>query len=45
MYYDMCKTLDKEPKLVVEIEQARGRAKSLTVEEYLQNFQWDQVRF
>lgn len=41
----MCKTLDKDPKLVIEIEQARGRAKTMSVEEYLQAFQWDTVRF
>lgn len=38
IYFDMAKACDKEPKLVIEIEQARGRAKTLSVEEYLQNF-------
>ena len=45
MYFEMCKTLDKEAKLHIEVEQRRGAAKSMPIEQFLQNFEWDQVRF
>lgn len=41
----MCKTLDKNPDLVIEIEQARGRANKVSVEDYLKDFSWDCVKF
>jgi len=37
----MCKTLNKNPDLVIEIEQARGRANKVSVEDYLKDFSWD----
>jgi hypothetical protein len=32
MYFEMCKTLDKEAKLRIEVEQRRGAAKSMPIE-------------
>ena len=44
-YMDMAKTLSKNPELKIEKEQARGRPQTVTVQEYLKDFHWDQVRF
>lgn len=41
----MCKILNKPAKLIIEIELARGKPKTLNVEEYLKNFTWDNARF
>ena len=46
MYYDICKELNKKPNLVIEVNSGkRGGAKTLSVQEYIQQFSWDQVRF
>lgn len=38
MYYEMCKTVNQPPNLVIEVEQRRGAAKAVPIEEFLQTF-------
>jgi hypothetical protein len=42
MYTDMCKELNKNANLVLEVSTGRrGGTKQVTVEEYVQHFKWD----
>ena len=46
MYTDMCKELNKKADLVIEVNTGRrGGTQNMSVEEYIKNFKWDQVRF
>ena len=38
MYFEMCNTLNQEPKLVIEVEQRRGAAKAVGIEQFLKSF-------
>lgn len=46
MYVDMCKELNKNANLVIEVNTGRrGGSTQMTVEDYIKQFKWDQVRF
>ena len=44
-YTDMAKALNKNPELMIEKEQARGRPQKVSVQDYLKDFHWDNIRF
>ena len=44
-YYDMSKELNQQPNMLVEIQQARGAAKKVSIQDYLRDFTWDQIKF
>lgn len=46
MYTEMCKELNKNANLVIEVASGkRGGSQQVSVEDYIKNFKWDQVRF
>lgn len=46
MYYDMCKELDKKPKLEMEVPSGRrGQMDNVNVADFIQNFKWDHINF
>lgn len=46
MYMDMCKELNKNANLMIEVNSGRrGGTQQVTVEDYIKQFKWDQVRF
>lgn len=46
MYTEMCAELNKNANLVIEVSSGRrGGSQQMSVEDYIKNFKWDQVRF
>ena len=47
IYFEMSKVLNKPANLVIEVNTAGRRAgtQQVSVEEYIKNFKWDQIKF